>query len=179
MSTSIDPERVAPRLPLHTCEDLLAKVHWDHDQLKQGWDAYRTFSFIITANHLHKDWLKMVGAPAQKQRKDELPNQAKRVFKILGDLANASMHWGLDAKNRRNQAVTGVSPPQIASWYAYLVAGPVIYVEVDGARPSMPELAAVTVHLLDWIVSSENMIFPEELRSSIQTVLRPVAGSSS
>lgn len=179
MSTSTDPERVAPRLPLHTCEDLLAKVHWDHEQLDQGWDAYRSFNFIVTANHLYKDWLDKVGTPLQQQRKSELPSQAKKVFKILGDLANASKHWDLDAKNQRNQAVTGVSAPEIAGWFAYFVAGPVIYVEVDGARPSMPELAAVTVRLLEWIVNSEDMLFPEELRTSIALVLRPLAGSSS
>jgi hypothetical protein len=171
MSTSFDPDRVAPRLPLHSCEDLLAKVRWDHEQLKQGWDAYRSFNFIITANHLYKDWLNRVGTPRQRRRKQNLPTQAKRVFKMLGDLANASKHWDLDAKNQANQVVTAVSTPQIADWYAYFVAGPVIYVEMDGARSSMPELASIAVRCLDWIVNAEAAHFPAELLDDIALVL--------
>jgi hypothetical protein len=173
------PTRVSPRLPLHTCEDLLAKLHWDHEQLQQGWNTYRSFNFIITANHLYKDWLKNIGTPLQKQRKGELPSQAQRVFKVLGDLANASKHWDLDAKNQKNQAVTAVSVPQIADWYAHLVAGPVIYVEVDGARPSLPELAEVTVHCLEWVINSEDEFFPAKLRADITLMLQPLAGNSS
>lgn len=179
MSMSTYPIRVAPRLPLHTCEDLLAKLQWDHEQFKQGWDTYRSFNFIITANHLYKDWLKNAGTPLQKQRKDKFPSQARLVFKILGDLANASKHWDLDARNQKNQAVTAVSTPQMADWYAYFVAGPVIYVEVDGARPSLPELAEVTVRCLEWVINSEDAFFPEKLLSDIKLILLPLTGNSS
>ncbi len=171
-SPSVHP---APRLGLHTCEDLLEKLRWEHGLLEKQWDSqFLAFNFAITANHLYADWIKSAGNQAQRSRVNQLPGIGKKLFTVWRDVANASKHWKLDKKNRERQVVSEVSQPQIGDWYAYFIAGPVLYLTVEGAKPSLPELAEVTLKCFEWILESKDQDFPLELEKTMNTVFRPL-----
>lgn len=103
----------------------------------------------------------------------KLPDSGKKLFFTLRDLTNASKHWKLDSKGESKRIVSGVSGPEIADWYSYFIAGPVIYVLVNGARPSLPELAELTLECLDWILQGEGP-FPPSLVEKLETAFRPL-----
>jgi hypothetical protein len=166
----------SPRVPLHSCEALLDKLKWDYVQFEQGWTEYRTFNFIITAYHLYGDWIKSIGAPSQKVRKTTLSThpKGKLLFNTLRDMTNATKHWELDAANKSRQVVSEVTSPQIADWYAHLIAGPVVYVTVGDARPSMPELADMAVKCLDWIINGDGSSIPTDIEDGLHAIFRPL-----
>ncbi|WP_154662552.1 hypothetical protein [Solimonas flava] len=166
----------APRLGLDTCEELLGKLRWEKDLLEKQWDSpYLAFNFAVTANHLFADWIKSVGNKTQRQRANRLPELAKKLFFAWRDVANASKHWSLDSNARKKQIVSSVSGPVIGDWYAYLIAGPVIYLEIEGARPSLPELVSVTLQCFEWILESTENEFPIELTRGLNSVFRSLS----
>lgn len=166
----------SPRIPLHSCEALLDKLKWDYSQFDEGWTEYRTFNFVITAYHLYKDWIKSAGSTAQKKRKSLITKHPHGglLFATLRDMTNSTKHWELDAANKARQVVTGVTSPQIADWYAYLIAGPVMYVSVGDARPSMPELADMALKCLEWMVNGTGSSVPHEIEVGLKTIFRPL-----
>ena len=166
----------SPRIPLHSCEALLEKLKWDYAELERGWTEYRTFNFVITAHHLYTDWIKSAGTLDQQKRKGIVSRYAsgKLLFDTFKDITNATKHFKLDTKNKSNQVVSEVSQPQTASWYAYLIAGDVIYVTVGLARPSMPELADTAVKCLEWILSGTGTSLPIDLAEGLDIIFRPL-----
>lgn len=166
------PPKKPPRLSLDTCEDFLNKIIWDREQLENDWNPYKTFNFIVTVNHLYKDWVEKVGSKKQKNRKRKVAGVGKSIFHCIGDLANASKHWNLDKNNQERQIVDAVSTPVIGDWYSHLIAGPVIYVEFNGSRLSMPELAEVAVKCLNWIIYGPEEFFPSDLEMEIKSLLQ-------
>ncbi len=170
---SVNSSPPSPRIPIDTCEGLFEKLKWDHQQLQDGWTEYCTFNFVVTAYHLYADWIDSAGALHQKRRKNKLPDCGKKLFFTLRDLTNASKHWKLDSKGEGKRIVSGVSGREIADWYSYFIAGPVIYVLVNGARPSLPELAELTLECLDWILQGEDT-FPPPLAEKLETAFRPL-----
>ncbi|MEC9364945.1 MAG: hypothetical protein VYC42_17130 [Pseudomonadota bacterium] len=169
------PVNPAPRLGLHTCEDLLEKLRWELHQLEKQWDnQFLAFNFAITANHLYADWIKSAGDQAQRRRVNQLPDVGKKLFAVWRDVANASKHWELDQKSRTKQVVSEVSQPQISDWYAYLIAGPVLYLTVEGAKPSLPELTGVTLKCLEWILEAKDQEFPLDLEKTMNVMFRPL-----
>lgn len=162
----------APRLPLESCEDLLEKVKWDHRQLKDDWSTYKTFDFVLSANHLYKDWIDKIGSKVQKRRKCKAGKNMKNIFHCIGDLANASKHWSLDKPNRERQIVDEVLPHVIADWNAYFLTGPVIYVDILGSRLSMPELTGITLKCLDWLVHGEEGLDAASLELEIEQLFQ-------
>ena len=167
----------SPRLPFGTCEDLFSKLKLDFEDLKKDWSEQHTFNFIVTAYHLYQDWIDRVGSSEMKRKKNQLPPQAKLLVNVFRDITNATKHWKLDKGSQAKQVVDGVSQPQIADWYAYFKAGPVIYVDVDGARPSMPELSHVAIKLFEWLLDDAVYVFPADLANSLATIFRPLVPS--
>lgn len=165
---------ISPRIPIDTCEGLFKKLTWDYQQLQEGWNEYCTFNFVLTAYHLYDDWISKAGTREQINRKKQVPPIGERLFFTLRDITNASKHWSLTDKSKRKQIVNDVSNREIASWYAYFVAGPVMYVSVGDARPSLPELAHVTMECLEWILNGEQTTFPETLRKQLEAIFRPL-----
>jgi len=164
----------SPRIPIDTCEGLFEKVKWDYQQLQNDWNEYHTFNFVITAYHLYDDWIKNAGSTVQKKRKEKLPQLGKKLFDTLRDITNASKHWQLNKQSRGRQIVEAVSKREIADWYAYFVAGPVMYISVDDARPSIPEIAGATIECLQWVLYGETIAFPETLSKQLGVVFRPL-----
>ncbi|MBK6852339.1 MAG: hypothetical protein IPG93_12095 [Burkholderiales bacterium] len=153
---------------------MLKKLEWELAQLASGWDEYKTFNFAVTAHHLHKDWIDRTGTREQKNRRKQLPREAKLVLDAWRDITNASKHWCLNADGEYKRVVETVSKPIIGDWYAYFIAGPVIYVTIGDARPSIPELTHVTVKILSWIISPQTVQFSTALLADVAVVLRLV-----
>lgn len=164
----------SPRIPIDTCEGLFEKLKWDHQQLQEDWNEYRTFNFVVTAYHLYADWINHVGSKAQRSRKGKLPAIGKKLFYTLRDITNASKHWLLDTKSQKRQIVQGVSKAQIGDWHAYFITGPVLYVSIGKACPSIPELAIITIECFEWILNGETDTFPETLNERIGIIFKPL-----
>lgn len=166
--------KLAPRLPIDSCEALFEKLKWDYIQLEKEWGTYCTFNFVLTAYHLYQDWIEKTGTAEQKQRKESLPENGNLLFKVWRDITNASKHWQLNQSSQSRQVVTSVSSLQIADWYAYFIAGPVIYIDVEEARPSLPELAQVTIWCFKWILEGEESFAFKDLKRQLDLVFRPL-----
>ncbi|MEY4507082.1 MAG: hypothetical protein RL297_1660 [Pseudomonadota bacterium] len=160
----------SPRLPLDSCEALFEKLKWDYEQLSKEWSSYCTFNFVITAYHLYHDWIDRTGTKEQRKRKAKLPENGQFLFKVWRDITNASKHWKLDRPSQDKQVVTAVSQPQIADWYAYFVTGPVIYVQVGDARPSLTQLADVTLLSFKWMIEGEESFLLSDLERQLELV---------
>lgn len=165
---------LVPRLPIDSCESLFEKLKWDFSQLENDWgSSFCTFNFVITAYHLYQDWIKRAGTNEQMQRKAELPENGKLLFEVWRDITNATKHWELNERSQSQQVVNEVSAQQIGDWYAYFVAGPVIYVQVGEARPSLPELVYVTIYCFKWIIEGEQAFALADLDRQLELVFRP------
>lgn len=164
----------SPRLPLNSCEALFEKLKWDYEQLSKEWSPYCTFNFVITAYHLYQDWIDQTGTKEQRKRKAKLPEHGQLLFKVWRDITNASKHWELDRPSQKKQVVTSVSQPQIADWHAYFVTGPVIYVQVGDARPSLTQLADATLWSFKWLIEGEGSFLLSDLERQLELVFRPI-----
>lgn len=163
-----------PRLPLHTCTDLHNKLKFDYEELKKDWSEYRTFNFVVTAYHLYSDWIGKVGTSMAQDKKARLPDQAKKLFNVWRDITNATKHWDLNPPSQSRQVVDSVSQPKIADWHAYFVTGPVIYVDVAGARLSLPQLAHTTMDCFEWLLDDSTLEFPTDLTNALEIIFRPL-----
>jgi len=166
-----------PRLPIGSCEALFEKLKWDYALLEKDWSSsYCTFNFVITAYHLYQDWIKRAGTDEQKKRKAKLPGNGTLLFEVWRDITNATKHWELNERSQSQslQVVNEISSPQIGDWYAYLVAGPVIYVQVGSARPSLPELALATIVCFKWLIEGEHSFALADLERQLALVFRPI-----
>lgn len=149
-------QKFVPRLPIDTCEALFEKLKWDHKQLEADWASpYTTFNFVITAYHLYQDWIEKSGTDEQKNRRNNLPDKGKLLFKMLRDITNATKHWELNEKSQKLQVVKEITGPIIGDWSAFLFNGPIFYVRVGDALPSLPELAGLTINCFKWLLEGE------------------------
>jgi hypothetical protein len=177
--TKMSQQNSTPRLPIDSCEALFQKLKWDYIQLEKDWSStYCAFNFVVTAYHLYQDWLPSAGSAEQKERRAALPDKGKLLFKVLRDITNATKHWELHARSQSQQVVSSVSTPQIGDWYAYLIAGPVSYVQVGDSRPSIIELAGVTIRCLKWLIEGEQSFPLNDLSRQLEIVFSPLAQSS-
>lgn len=167
-------QKNSPRLPLHTCSDLFSKLQFDFAEIKNDWSEYKAFNFVITAYHLYEDWINATGKKTQKRKKRELPQNARLLFQVWRDITNATKHWKLNKESQSKQVVDSVSERQIADWHSYFIAGPVIYVEVAGARPSLPDLANATVQCFSWLLDDSREIFPTALHDYLEKIFQPI-----
>ena len=168
------PAKAAPRLCIDSCEALFGKLKWDYEQLTKDWSSYCTFNFALTAYHLYQDWIKRAGTEDQKARKAALPEQGRLLFDVWRDVTNATKHWELDARSQSQQVVNSVSDPQIADWYAYFITGPVIYIQAGDARPSLTQLADVTIWCFKWIIEGEDSFAYTDLSRQLELAFRPL-----
>lgn len=77
---------------LHSPCDLLKKLKFEAERLKQNFNSYDFFNFVVTAYHLC-DWVgKNANIPLKRK---DIPDYYKEI-KICKDLANASKHFRID-----------------------------------------------------------------------------------
>lgn len=167
-------QKNAPRLPLHTCSDLFGKLQFDLEELGDDWSEYKTFNFVITAYHLYQDWISATGTKNQRRKREKLPEKALLLFQVWRDITNATKHWKLNKDGQSKQVVDSVSERQIADWHSYFIAGPVIYIEVSGAKPSFPELANATIQCFSWFLDDSIDTFPNVLHEYLERIFRPL-----
>lgn len=166
---------VAPRLPINSCEALFEKLKWDYVQLENDWSSsYCAFNFVVTAYHLYQDWIKRAGTAEQKERLASFPEYGKVLFNVWRDVTNATKHWELNERSEKQRIVDEVSGPIVGDWYAYFIAGPVLYVRVGGALPSVFELAQVTIWAFQWLLGGDDAFECAALERQLNLVFRPV-----
>lgn len=165
--------KMVPRLPIDSCEALFEKLKWDFQQLEKDWTSpYTTFNFVVTAYHLYQDWIKRAGSHEQRLRRSQLPETGKLLFNIWRDLTNATKHWELNDYSKQQQVVNDITGPITGDWYAFLISGPVFYIRVGGALPSLPELAQATISCFDWILTGENAIELAKLEAILNVIFK-------
>jgi hypothetical protein len=158
------------RLGLETCQDMHEKLKWEARRLEDGWSAYDTFNFVVTANHLYVDWIENCGSQENKSKRDSLPESAKMVMQSIVDLSNGGKHWQISRPNSLDRQVVKAVPERgINDWYAYLHAGPMGYVEFGDYKLSMMELSALVLGYFKWIFESRNIPFPSALQDQLET----------
>ena len=173
----LHPNKPVPRLSMDSCEALFGKLKWDHEQLTKDWGPYCTFNFVITAYHLYHDWIKRAGSEEQKARKAALPAHGVLLFNVWRDVTTAAKHWELNERSQGNQVVNSVSTPQIADWHAYFVTGPVIYIQVGDARPSLTQLADVTIWCFKWLIEGDESFPFNDLCRQLELTFRSIQSS--
>ncbi len=158
----MDTLKFVPRFTIESCQGLFGKLKWDYKQLESDWTSpYTTFNFVITAYHLYHDWIIKAGTEEQKLRRNNLPAKGKLLFNIWRDVTNATKHWELNEHSQKQQVVNNITGPLIGDWDSFLFTGPVYYVRVGDALPSLPELCEVTLKCFEWILEGE---LPEKLQ---------------
>ena len=103
-----------------------------------------------------------------------LPRQGRLLFEVWRDITNATKHWELNEHSQGKQVVNSVTQPQIADWYAYFVTGPLIYVQVGDARPSLTQLADATLSCFKWLIEGEGSFALADLTRQLELVFRPI-----
>lgn len=160
------------RLPLHTAEDMLAKLKWEEQKLIDGWSVYDSYNFLVTAHHLYVDWILKgrAATPAQIARAQALPADAKEVFQAVIDVSNGSKHWKLDHPNALNrQIVEDVTDPICSGWDSFL-NGDMVHFEFGGRFMSMSELSAFVMHYFDLIIYGTGTKTIAELSATLATI---------
>lgn len=163
------PSKPSTRFGLETCQDMHGKLKRDAQRLEDGWSIDDTFNFVVTAHHLYDDWIEKCGSPEAKAKKLSLPEPAKTVLQAIYDLANGNKHWKLTYKKAlERQNVTKVYERTRGDWYAYFVAGPMVYVEFGDYRLSMMELMHQVLGYFKWIFEDGDIAFPLELQNQLE-----------
>jgi hypothetical protein len=157
------------RFGLETCQDMYEKLKWEAQRLENGWSVYDTFNFAVTAHHLYADWIESCGSLEAAEKKCSLPEPAKMVMQSIIDIANGNKHWQMTRDGSlKHQVVTKVHEPIRGDWYAYFVAGPMVYVEFGDYILSMKTLKDLVLGYFKWIFEDGDTVFPQELQNQLE-----------
>lgn len=155
------PSKPPTRFSLETCEDMHEKLKWEAQRLENGWSVYDSFNFVVTAHHLYHDWIECCGSAGVKNKKLLLPAHAKMVMQSIVDLSNGNKHWQMTQKGSlERQVITQVHERGINDMFAYLLAGPMVYIEFDDYKLSMAELVHQVLGYFKWMFESGSGDFP-------------------
>jgi hypothetical protein len=163
------PSKPPTRFGLETCLDMYQKLKWEARRLENGWSVYDTFNFVVTAHHLYIDWIDSCGSPEAKAKKLALPEPAKTVLQSIIDLANGNKHWQMtNEKSIERQVITKAHEPVRGDWYAYFVAGSMVYAEFGDYILSMRVLKDLLLGYFKWIFEDGDTVFPQELQNQLE-----------
>jgi hypothetical protein len=158
------------RIGLETCQDLYDKLRFEAQRLETGWNIYDTFNFVVTAHHLYVDWIPKRGTEKTKAKKQALPTPAKKVLQSIIDLSNGSKHWQVDrATTLERQVITAKPTVGINDWHAYMLAGPMLYVEMGEYKLSMRELRDLVLGYFEWMLDEDDGELPAKLNFRLLT----------
>ena len=163
------------RFGLESCQDMHEKLKWEADKLEKSWGVYDTFNFVVTAHHLYVDWIDSCGSPELIAKKSSLPDPAKKVMQAIADLVNGNKHYKLtEGRSLKRQVVTKVYKPIIGDYYAYFVAGPMVYVDFGDFNLSMMELMHQVLGYFEWLFKDGDITFPLALQNHLNMcITRP------
>lgn len=155
------------KIGLSNCRDLLNKLQYEKSRLDNEWNEYDFFNFVVTAWHLHTDWIEKnrEGRPVKAMKKFKAsPNTMKEVINISRDIANGSKHFNLNLKSEKNKVVTQVNEPEIRDWHSYYF-GPKYGISTDLAYYSVADFIFIIGSYFEWIFDDEIEInmFPPKL----------------
>ncbi|GHZ63236.1 hypothetical protein VCSRO175_1430 [Vibrio cholerae] len=155
------------KLGIDTVHELRKKLKFERQRVTQNYHPYDFFNFVVTAWHLHHDWIKY-----DKQHRPSLfykkanqsPPQMKELINAMRDLANGSKHFILDKASEEKKVITSVHEPEIRDHFTF-VFGPQPGISVCNAYYSVGELVYIVDEYFEWLF--DDLIpadsFPENL----------------
>lgn len=153
--------------------DLYDKLKFEHGRLKETMykEKYDVFNFIVTAYHLHEDWLKrdMKRPVLANKKKNKVPKEMKQIIDATRDLANGNKHMLLDDHNFKRKVVDTVHPPEIRGSYFSWCYCPHIGVSIGTTYYSLPTLADLIMSYFDWMFDDSIPAdeFPVKIQESL------------
>lgn len=141
---------------INNCRDLYDKLKFEHGRLKETMykEKYDVFNFIVTAYHLHDDWLNKDEEMRPKlanNKRGKAPREMIQITQAIKDLANGNKHMVLDKKSTEKMVVDTVHPPEIRSSYYSWFFGPHIGISIGTTYYSLPTLVDLIMSYFNWI----------------------------
>lgn len=161
-------EKPPTRVGLETCHDLYDKLKFEGKRLEDGWAIYDTFNFVVTAHHLYADWIPKRGTDKAKAKNEALPASAQMIMDCIIELSNGSKHWELKEYHKKKQIIKAQPVRAINDWYAYMLAGPMLYVEAGEYKLSMRELRDLVLGYFAWMLDDNSEELPEALTQQLE-----------
>ena len=160
---------------LNTCFDLHNKLRYEGENLENNWTAYACFNFIVTAWHLHTDWIdadeeNRPKLATTKKGSKKTPANMMLVVYALRDITNYSKHSFLKKDAVKKKVITKIYPPIIGDWRSYFLDGPMIYVEINNSIYSMWDIRHIVLLYFDWIFNDDIPAnqFPVEIQDHLK-----------
>ncbi|TNY95337.1 hypothetical protein CGK57_23310 [Vibrio parahaemolyticus] len=144
---------VALKVGIETVNDLRDKLKYERERVIDTQHPYDFFNFVVTAWHLHHDWMKedKENRPKLFHKKVNLsPQPIKELIKAIRDLANGSKHFRLDGKNEKKKVVLSVHQPEVRDYYSYFF-GAQRGVSLEGAYYSIGDIVCIVDEYFDWL----------------------------
>lgn len=166
-------DRDGPVFGISNSADLFEKLKRDSLNLCTDWNPYDAFNFLITAWHLHHDWVKSDHPNALsriKRRKVNLPKEMNLVLDIIKDLGNGSKHFKLDPEPASKRQVSEVHTGSEVGWYEYFFHENLPAVTANGNWYfSIRVLHNIVMRYFYWVFddTSDSKNFPNEIIEAI------------
>ena len=164
-------------LGINNCRDLYEKLQLEHNRLciSQYTNVYDVFNFVVTAHHLHEDWLNKDEATRPKlacRKRDKAPEGMKLMMKVVRDLTNGSKHMALNEKSTNKRVVEAIHPGEIKDWYSYFYE-PHFWIAVGRYYLSTPVLVELIMSYFNWIFDDSIPVddFPVEIEEQLNKQL--------
>jgi hypothetical protein len=158
---------------INTCQDLYEKLKYEAERLEKTWNIYDCFNFILTAWHLHHDWLERdsENRPRLSTKKKEYSKTTKEMMRVIHafrDVANSSKHLRL--KKGTKKVVDEIHPREIRGWDAYFLHGPLIGISIGKSYFNMWDLRFLIMSYFEWIFDDSIPAnqFPEEIKKHLE-----------
>ena len=164
---------------LENCNDLFEKLKFEQKRLDESdYDRFDFWNFVVTASHLHYDWLEKDNLNKPKyanKKRNKSPKEMKLILEACRDISNASKHFYLDENAFNKKVITEVHPPEIRNYWSYFFNTPIAGVSINNTYVTLFEISGVVIGYLEWIFDDSNLSteLPEELRSIIDYIFKP------
>ncbi|NKJ68198.1 hypothetical protein EX191_10385 [Vibrio chemaguriensis] len=159
------------KVGIETVHELREKLKFERQRVTQSYHPYDFFNFVVTAWHLHHDWIKndKQNRPNLFYKKvNQAPPQMKELVNATRDLANGSKHFRLDKPNDEKKVLTEVHKPEIRDHFTY-VFGPQPGISVANAYYSIGELVDILDEYFEWLFDDLTPAdsFPDKLQKML------------
>lgn len=165
---------------INTCQDLYDKLKFEAERLEPTWNIYDCFNFVLTAWHLHHDWLEVDkdNGPILSTEKKDCPNTTKEMMLVINafkDIANSSKHFKLKKYSVNRKVVDEIHSPEIRDWAAYFLHGPLIGISIGKSYFNMWDLRFLIMSYFEWIFDDSTPAnqFPEEIKNHLERCVIP------
>ncbi|EPP5339795.1 hypothetical protein CGK32_23845 [Vibrio parahaemolyticus] len=159
------------KVGIETVHELREKLKFERQRVTQSYHPYDFFNFVVTAWHLHHDWIKndKQNRPNLFYKKvNQAPPQMKELVNATRDLANGSKHFRLDKPNDEKKVLTEVHKPEIRDHFTY-VFGPQPGISVANAYYTIGELVDILDEYFEWLFDDLTPAdsFPDKLQKML------------